>query len=231
MAVLENLPGANCGGCGYAGCAAFASALCNDEEMEFCCPVASAEEVAAISEVLGRDLGGTAPVVAFVRCQGSNEKAETRYQYLGVQDCRAAQLIAGGPKDCPFGCLGLGSCVEACKFNALVMGPDGLPKVNEENCVGCGKCVDACPRNIIELVPQGAEVVVGCISKDPGKFVRKYCTVGCISCKKCVKVCPEEAITVEGNEAAVIDQTKCTGCGQCVEACPTHAIVNKLMKV
>ncbi len=231
-AVAEALPGANCGGCGFAGCSAYATELVTNPDAEFCCPVANEKDLEVLSAILERPLGGGAPLVAFVRCRGSIENAESKYQYLGVTDCRAAQLVAGGPKDCSFGCLGLGSCVTVCPFDAMYMGDDGLPHIIDAKCVACGKCVAACPRNIIELIPEGAQEVVGCISEDAGKFVRQYCSVGCISCKKCVKVCPVDAITVAGKTSpAVIDQSLCTKCGECVSACPTSAIVDKLSEV
>lgn len=227
-AVQEALPGANCGGCGSAGCAGYAAALCASDSNEFKCPVCSPEAVKAIGAILGRELGASGgSKVAFVRCGGSCDKAQQKFEYQGIQDCKAAQLVAGGSKLCAYGCLGLGSCVTACKFGALVIGENGLPVVKLENCVACGACVEACPRGIIELVDKEAKIVVACVSKDKPKVTKDSCQVGCIKCKICVKNCPAEAIVVEGG-AAVIDQAKCTACGVCVEKCPTGAIAVRL---
>jgi electron transport complex protein RnfB len=224
-AVLENLPGANCGGCGSAG---YAAEICASDTTEFKCPVCSPEAVQAIGAILGRELGAAGgSKVAFVRCGGSCDKAQQKFEYQGVQDCKAAQLVAGGAKTCGFGCLGLGSCVTACKFGAITIGANGLPLVKLENCVACGACVEACPRGIIELVDKEAKIMVNCVSKDKPKPTKDSCQVGCIKCKICVKNCPAEAIVVEGG-AAVIDQAKCTACGVCVEKCPTGAIVVRL---
>ena len=49
------------------------------------------------------------------------------------------------------GCIGLGSCVRACPFDALEIGPDNLPVVNEDRCTGCGTCVRTCPVGIMRL--------------------------------------------------------------------------------
>lgn len=228
MAVLQALPGVNCGGCGFAGCAAYASELAHGEPNKFACPVASKDAISNISEILGRSLGATADLVAYVRCAGSLDKAGMRSEYVGIHDCKAAQIVAGGSKACAFGCLGLGGCVAACQFGALKMGADGLPKVELKKCVGCGACARACPRAIIELLPRGYQVTVACVSKAKPKNVRSVCTIGCIKCRACEKVCPVSAVTVPEGQAAYVDQAKCTSCGLCVEKCPTKVIFSKL---
>ncbi len=223
-AVLDQLPGANCGACGYAGCAAFAHELTVNPATEMACPAVNEAAIKVLSEILERELGGGGALVAAVRCTGTPEQAANRYQYVGPRDCQAAQLIAGGSKACAFGCLGLGSCVEACPFAAIHMGEDGLPHVDKEVCVGCGKCLDACPRHIIQLVPAGSVACVACISQDPAKEMKTLCAVGCIKCGFCEQICPYDAITVSKTAAAFIDQERCRRCGLCIGVCPTGVI-------
>jgi electron transport complex protein RnfB len=163
--------------------------------------------------------------ISVLACRGTREFAAAKYDYVGVEDCRAAALLHDGPKACRFGCLGLGSCVRACPFGALVMGPDGLPHVIEELCTACGKCVTVCPRNLFALRGEKLTVAVACASHDPGKVVNKACKVGCIACRRCEKACKFEAIHVVDN-LATIDYDKCRLCGACVKACPRGIIVN-----
>ena len=224
QAVLEHLPGANCGACGYAGCAAFAHEITTNAEAEMACPAVNEEALQAISEVLGRTLGGSAPLIACVRCKGVPEQTVNRYEYVGPKDCRAAQLVAGGSKGCRYGCLGLGTCEAVCPFAAIMMGEDGFPHVIESLCTGCGKCIDACPRSIIQLIPRSGNYYVGCISKDIAKDMKPLCKVGCIKCGICADICPFEAITVSKDASAVIEQSKCNRCGLCVSVCPTGII-------
>lgn len=226
-AVQDQLPGANCGACGFAGCAAFAHELVSNPEVEMACPAVNKDALEVISDILGRSLGAGDAMIAFVQCKGSPADTITRYNYVGPEDCRAAQIIAGGPKACQYGCLGLGSCVEACPFDAMHMGEDGLPHVNEDKCTGCGKCVDACPREIIALISRSANFGVRCISQDSPKEMKQYCKVGCIKCRICENACPFEAIEVTQGNAASIDQEKCQKCGLCVSVCPTGVISSK----
>lgn len=223
-AVLDQLPGANCGACGFAGCAAFAHEITENPEAEMACPAVNEAALNAMSEILGRDLGGGAAFVAFIRCKGTPDQTETRYNYVGPKDCRAAQLVAGGSKACQFGCLGLGTCVDVCPFGAMYMGEDSLPHVIESKCTGCGKCIQACPRGIVQLIPSSGNFCVGCISSDISKDMKQLCKVGCIKCGICADVCPFDAISVAKDKAAQIDQAKCQTCGLCVSVCPTSVI-------
>ncbi len=223
-AVLDQLPGANCGACGYAGCAAFAHELTVHPETEMACPAVNENALRAMSDILGRELGGSAGFIAVVGCKGSPDQTVTRYNYVGPRDCRAAQIVAGGSKGCQYGCLGLGTCVDVCPFGAIYMGEDGLPHVLEDTCTGCGKCVDACPRSIMQLIPKTGNYFVGCISRDISKDMKQFCKVGCIKCGICADICPFDAITVSKDRSAVIDQNKCHACGLCVSVCPTSVI-------
>jgi electron transport complex protein RnfB len=225
--VRAELPGANCGGCGYPGCDAMAEAIVKGEAPANGCPVGGAKVAEAVGKILGEEVSEEEPKVASVLCSGDCDHAPRRAEYYGLKDCNEAVIANGGPKDCRFGCIGLGSCVTACMFDALSMGEKGLPVVNIENCTACGKCAATCPKSIIDLIPKSQVIHVNCQSKEKGKIVRSSCSVGCIGCKACTKVCPEEAITVTDN-LAKIDYEKCVQCGACVEKCPTGAIVKEI---
>ncbi|MGE5574259.1 MAG: RnfABCDGE type electron transport complex subunit B [Bacteroidota bacterium] len=223
--IAEILPGANCGGCGFPGCSGLAAAIVAGKAPVDGCPVGGQSVAAKVAAIMGVDAGvARERTVARVFCQGSPDNCGSRFMYDGLSDCRAAQIVGGGAKACTYGCLGLGSCAAACTFDALHMGPDGLPVVDEGECTSCGRCVSACPRGIIQLVPASQSVTVLCRSHERGAEVRKTCKVGCIGCGLCAKVCPAGAITVENN-LAVIDPAKCDACGKCVEKCPTKCIV------
>jgi Na+-translocating ferredoxin:NAD+ oxidoreductase RNF subunit RnfB len=224
-AVLGELPGNNCGGCGYAGCSGLAAAIAKGEAPVNQCPVGGAPVAAKIAEIMGVEAGSSVRQVAFVRCAGDCEKAKDNYEYTGVNKCSAMRFVpGGGPKACTYGCLGFGECVEACPFDAIHI-VNGIAKVDKEVCKACGKCIEACPRNMIELVPYDANYAVACSSKNKGKDVMQVCSAGCIGCHLCEKQCESDAIHVEDN-IAHIDQTKCTGCGKCAEKCPKKVILH-----
>lgn len=223
-AVLEMLPGANCGGCGYPGCAGLANAIIAGKAEPSKCAPASAEAVANICAFLGMEASSKTRMIARVRCVGTPEACPSRFEYKGVSSCKAAVMInEGGAKACPYGCEGLGDCVEVCLFDAIHMGPNHLPIVDDK-CTACGNCVTACPKGIIALEPYDSHVSISCSSQWPGKLVRQTCSVGCITCQACVRACPYEAITMDGN-LPVIDYAKCRACGLCVDACKPGCIV------
>jgi Na+-translocating ferredoxin:NAD+ oxidoreductase RNF subunit RnfB len=200
--VTELLPGANCGGCGKAGCADFAKSVVTGENPPSKCPVASQEQVAAVAKALGIEVGDSVKKVAVVFCGGDHNQEKVQTLYNGVSDCVSASLIAGGPKGCAYGCLGMGSCARACPFNAIEM-VNGLAVVHPELCVGCGACVDTCPRNLIKLVPQTAKVHIYCSSPEKGAAKMKVCSVPCIGCRKCVKGGEEGQFNVDGFKVSV----------------------------
>ena len=194
------LPGANCGACGAPGCAGFAEGVVEGKYEVTGCIVGGSEVAQKIAGILGKEAGEVIPMIAVVRCQGTRENCPDRAIYQGIKDCSAAQFVDNGAKGCEYGCLGLGTCVEACPFNAMYMGDEGLPVVIEDKCTGCGKCVEACPRDIMELIPRDQKVYIACKSKDFGKKVKQVCKVGCIGCSICTKenVTPGEIITMDG---------------------------------
>lgn len=220
--VLNFLPGANCGGCGFSGCAAFAKAVVSGEAKINGCPVGGDSAAGNIAQVMGVEALPTNRVCARILCSGKSEFAEKKYVYNGIDDCVSVSKLAGGDKTCPYGCLGLGTCAKKCPFGAISVA-DGVAFVDKEKCMACGLCVDTCPRKVIKLVPYEMDTWVGCASKDKGAVSRKYCTHACIGCGICAKNCPSEAITVENNLAS-IDYEKCTDCGLCVTKCPMKSI-------
>ena len=224
--VAACLPSANCGACGYAGCADYAKAIVeNGAPVNKCVPggAKAAEEVA---KVMGVEAGATASQKATVRCQGKPGVCTQNFDYQGVTSCAAANALYGGPKACAFGCLGLGDCVKACKFDAIHV-VDGIAKVDVEKCTGCGACADACPKSVIEMAGQmEKKPLVLCHNTEKGALTNKECQTGCIGCMKCQKTCPSGAITVT-DFLASIDYAKCTGCNQCVDVCPKGVIVRQ----
>lgn len=230
--VVELLPGANCGGCGFPGCSGMADALVKAADKGsldgLLCPVGGQEVMGKIANLLGMAIANTEPMVAMVRCNGTCELRPRIAEYNGLRNCKAMNACGAGETACGFGCLGCGDCVSACQFDAIHMNSEtGLPEVDEDKCTSCGACVKACPRNIIELRkkgPKGRRVYTRCVNKDKGAVAMKACKAACIGCGKCEKECQFEAITVVNN-LCYIDYNKCRLCRKCEAVCPTHAIV------
>ncbi len=227
--VADTLPGANCGGCGFAGCRSLAEALVKADSLEgLLCPPGGSETMAKIAVILDRQPAAVEPKVAVVRCNGTPENCARITNYDGAINCRVAHSLYRGTTACQYGCLGCGDCVTACKFDAMVMDPvTKLPVIFDDKCVACGACVKACPRNIIELRKKSRKdrkIYVSCVNRDKGGPAKKACNVACIGCGKCVKVCAYDAITVTDN-LAFIDSSKCKMCRKCVAECPTGAII------
>ena len=226
------LPGANCGGCGYAGCAGYAEAVLNGEAPIGKCASGGNECAQDMAAIMGVKAVEVTRKVAMVRCSGEKRYdksgnlvagAKLKAEYEGFQDCIAASRVGGnGPLSCKFGCLGFGTCVKSCKYDAIsVVG--GVAKVNEDRCVGCMACASVCPRNLIVPVEPDRNVVIACASLAKGAVTTRGCTVGCIGCGLCKKICPKDAITIERN-LAVIDYSKCDNCGLCATVCPKKLI-------
>lgn len=223
-AIRECLPGANCGACGFSGCDGYAAALSKGDtkDTNLCAPGGN-EAAQAIASVLGVSAGEVKPKVAVVLCQGNKNNVGTKLDYSGVESCKMAAQLFGGPKDCVYGCLGFGDCVKKCTYEAIFI-CDGVARINPNLCRACKMCINTCPKNLIELLPiETAQAGVFCKNRDKGAKTRKQCKVGCIGCMKCTKVCETGAVTV-ANNVAHVDYEKCVGCGKCSEACPVGAI-------
>lgn len=221
--VRDCLSGANCGACGYAGCDGFATALVEGKAELSSCNATSKEKKEEIAEILGlTDTGEATKVV--VCCHGGQD-AKDKYDYVGYGDCRSMELLAGGRKQCAWGCLGTGSCVDACQHHAVTVKQKGYSEVSLSKCISCGKCISVCPKKIIKRIPASATYYVACSNHQKGKEVRELCTKGCIACGICVKQCEVGAITIVDN-LATIDYTKCINCGKCAAKCPQRCIVS-----
>ena len=225
--VTEALPGANCGGCGFSGCAAYAQAIVEGKAEIGLCAAGGKEAADAIAGIMGVESVEVARKVAVVMCRGNH--ASKKGLYEGIMDCAAASRIAGnGPNVCSYGCLGFGNCTKVCQNDAIHI-VDGVAKVDHDKCVGCMACAAACPRGIIQEVPYEQDIIVACSSKEKGAALRKFCDIGCIGCKLCEKTCPNDAIHVVDN-LATIDYTKCTSCSACAAKCPRHLIADANLK-
>lgn len=221
-AVLELLPGANCGACGFSGCSGYAKALAHGEAEVGLCPVGGAKCAADVAKELGAEVGEIVQKTAMVNCNGNFENTGNKMEYQGIKTCSAAAAIHGGPGRCSFGCIGFGDCVAVCEYDSIKV-ENGVAKVDYSKCKACSKCVKACPKNLISLVPVKKQAVVRCSNCDKGAVTRNVCKVGCIGCMKCTKVCPVGAVTVTKFNATV-DSSKCTGCGLCADNCPQGCI-------
>lgn len=221
--VREALPGSNCGGCGYAGCDSVAKAIAKGEAPVTACPVGGKPVAEQIAAIMGQQVGELERKVAYVKCDGTSERRQTDYNYIGIDSCvYAAKMPGSSPYACKYGCLGYGSCAKVCPVRAIRI-IDRKAVVDESLCIACGKCINICPHNLIEFVPANSTYRVQCSSLARGKEVRDACTAGCIGCGICSKNCPSDAIVFENNIAR-IDYDKCTKCGTCEEKCPRNII-------
>ena len=226
--VEKAMPGANCGGCGFAGCRAFAESAVKAPNLDsHFCPVGGNDTMKNVAAILGYEVKAKAPEVAVVRCNGTCTARPRVNNYDGYPSCKVKAALYSGDTGCAFGCLGCGDCVAACQFGALSMDPEtGLPVVDEEKCTGCGACSKACPKHIIELRPKGPRgmrVFVSCVNRDKGPVAKKACASACIGCGICLRTCTHGAIEFHDN-LAYIDASKCKLCRECEAVCPTGAI-------
>lgn len=222
--INEVLPAVNCGACGFAGCSDYATGVVDGAAVNLCVP--GGDEVAKkIAEIMGSgDSGEVKKMRAIMACQGTAEHRGTKYEYSGgVETCSANAALFGGRFTCPYGCLGFGDCIKACRFGAIKI-ENGLAKIDMEKCTGCGACVEACPKRVIWIREKSSKAVVMCANHEKGAVTRKQCDIGCIACMKCEKSCPEGAIHVV-NYVARVDLDKCTACGICEKECPVGCII------
>jgi Na+-translocating ferredoxin:NAD+ oxidoreductase RNF subunit RnfB len=219
--ILAALPGANCGACGYAGCAAYAEAVAAGKVGPTSCIPGGGKAAEAVAHIMGLDAAPVDRKVAVVRCNRTNCRPKVDYQ--GIADCKAAALLTDNVFECSYACMGLGTCARACPFGAITMSPTGLPRVNESRCTGCAVCVAVCPKKVLSVDGVDSRVHVLCSSRDKGAVARKLCERACIACGRCVKECPSGAIKIE-DFLACFDYSKCVSCGKCMIVCPTGAI-------
>ncbi|MEG0767843.1 MAG: 4Fe-4S binding protein, partial [Clostridia bacterium] len=223
-AVREALPGANCGGCGYAGCDGYAEAVSEGKAPVNGCPVGGAAVAMHLASIMGVEAGDTQKKVATVICRGGTNFCAQKYDYQGIKDCVAASMVSDGTKACHYACLGLGTCATVCKFGAISIDErQHLVVVDRDQCVGCGKCVEICPKHVLQLQPLDQPVRLLCHANEEGRMVTDNCKAGCFGCGKCAEACKFGAIEMV-NHLPQIDPEKCVGCMMCAEACPTDAI-------
>ncbi len=223
--ITEALPGANCGGCGYAGCADYANAVVEGKAEPNLCKPGGAETTAKIGAILGTSVEAAEPTVMTLHCNGNCNATKAFYDYQGTPTCAAANTYFGGDGLCSFGCLGYGDCMAVCDEGAIYI-EDGIAHIIEDKCGSCGKCAKACPNGLLSLKPKRNGITVACSSKDNAKNTKINCINGCIGCKMCEKKCPKKAISVQDFHA-VIDYELCTGCGLCANICPQKCIHNR----
>lgn len=224
------LPGVNCGACGHPSCAGAARAIAEGKAPVNACVAGGEATMHLIAGLMGVEADSAVQKVAKIQCRGDIGIAQLRYEYHGIDDCRAAYILFDGAKACLYGCLALGSCAKACPFGAIEYTRHRVPYVRYDKCTGCGVCVDVCPRKLIDLYDASHEVFVLCKSHDKGAQVRKVCEVGCVACGVCERSCPVDAITVKDG-LAVIDHSKCVKCGLCQMMCPYNCIWKKPKQV
>lgn len=220
--ISESLPQANCGACGFAGCADYADAIVNSGAATNLCRPGGSDAAGKIAEILGTSAADVVPMTAVVHCNGDCNATKPQFDFDGVQSCKAVKRFYGGNGLCKHGCIGLGDCAAVCEFDAVKI-ENGLAKISPAKCQACGQCAAVCPNQLISIKPKEKTIDVLCSSKDNGKATKLACSNGCIGCKMCERKCPNGAIKVE-NAHAVIDYDKCTSCGVCKDACPVKAI-------
>ncbi|MFO7963494.1 MAG: RnfABCDGE type electron transport complex subunit B [Desulfobacterales bacterium] len=225
--VMDALPGANCGGCGYVGCYEYAEAVATDGAPVNKCTVGGANCAGVLADIMGVEAGANYPVRPVVHCGAKTEDRLKRTPYKGEPNCRAANLVSD-IQGCIYGCLGFGDCEAECDYDAIHV-IEGLAVVDYEKCVGCGACHKVCPRNIISMVPFKADRVLAitCSNKDSAREVREVCTVGCIGCKACSRV--SNLFTINDNLAAIdydaYDPDDMEDALKAVEKCPRKSLV------
>ena len=229
--IVDVLPQANCGGCGKAGCADFATACAKADADVFAnlyCPVGGQKVMQKIAEIKGFEVAEKIPTTAVLLCQGTCQNAPSKVVYEAVSSCRVANRISSGQSGCPDGCLRLGDCIKSCKFGALSLNEEtGLPIIDSTKCVSCGACAKVCPRGLFEIRPlsqNGKIVYVACRNKQKGAAARKNCKTACIGCMKCNKI--NDLIKVENNISYIPADIDADKFGSELAAnCPTGAIV------
>ncbi|MDR0487336.1 MAG: RnfABCDGE type electron transport complex subunit B [Treponema sp.] len=219
--IRDVLPGANCGACGFPGCDNYAAAIVAGNAGISSCTAGGPSVVEKIAAITGIAGGRVEQTVAVLACQGSSLHTPLKGTYTGIRTCRGAKL-SGGTKLCSWGCLGFGDCVNVCKFGALSMTENRLPKVDYAKCTGCGLCSGECPMGLFKsVVKNQTGAMVLCSNKNPVKqMVAKTCKISCFKCGQCVRNCPEQCISLD-TLVPVVDISKCTSCGTCAEKCPS----------
>ena len=223
--VEDLLPKTNCGACGSAGCRPFAELLIAGEISPANCTVSSAENIEEIAEYLGVEAGDVVKRVARLACAGGSHVARLRAHYDGLDSCRAAALIGGGPKSCVWGCIGLGDCEDVCDHNAIKLNKHGLPIVNNDKCTACEDCVDICPKNLFSIQPVTNQLWIACKNQLKDDEAEAVCEVACTGCEKCSVDAAPGLIQISNNLAQVDYSRNHLASIDAIQRCATGAIV------
>ena len=225
--ILHELPGINCGACGFTSCRQYAEALAKKEVTPDKCKACGDEERRDLARFLGVSLETKVKEVAVVHCGADNSIRKAKAIYTGVETCLAAHNTFGGELLCDYGCLGYGDCLLACPFGAITI-VKGLPKIDRDKCTACAKCVATCPRKIISImkIEEKESLYVACSSQDKGALTRKTCSVGCIACFICEKM-TEGAFSVKNNISRVNEEkiSQIKNKAEVLKKCPTKCIL------
>jgi len=219
------LPNTNCGACGNAGCRAFAEALIAGEEQPAGCTANTKSAIAEIAGFLGVEAGAAEKRVARLACGGGRHVARMRSHYQGLDSCRAAALVAGGPKGCSWGCLGLADCADVCDQDAVTMDPHGLPQVDGERCTACGDCVEVCPKDLFSIQPLAHRLWVACRNPERDETAEAECELACTACERCAKDAPAGLIEIRHNLPVIDYDKNALASPEAIQRCPTGAIV------
>lgn len=224
-AVTDVLPGNNCGACGLPGCRAFAEKAVAGDVTPSECTSAGTQIVQAIADYLGVNAGETEKRVARLHCAGGTNVAIQLAEYRGHETCRAAAAVGGGTKGCRYGCLGFGDCEVVCRFDAIRMGPTGLPIVDVEKCTACGDCVEICPKQLFDMPPLSHHLIVQCASELEGDEMLELCRVACTACGKCVADAAQGLLSMKDNLPVMDAELLHLQSPDATARCPTGAIV------
>jgi electron transport complex protein RnfB len=223
--VANRLPGANCGACGFPGCRGLAEQIVLRRAKPAACTVADDDAREDIANYMGVDAGAAVKRVARLLCAGGDDVAPRRAAYVGVESCAAALAVSGGGKACAWGCLGHADCAVACTFDAIQMGPTGLPHVDVQACTACGDCVTACPQGLFTVLPLDAHLIVQCRSLLEGDAALEACAVACNACGKCVIDAAPGLVQLHMGRIAVVDYNRIElQDRKALQRCPTGAI-------
>lgn len=223
--ILHVLPGGDCGGyggCHCDSCQACAEAIAQGATISLC-PACHSEEVSIIAEIMNLEPVSVKDEVAFIRCIG---EAAGKKRWVVCQSCEEAKKKGFLNSECEYGCMGIGSCIDRCKFEAMSL-QDGHVLIDKEKCNGCQACLGVCPQELINMVPREATNFIPCASKHKEEETKQLCGSGCIGCGDCEEACPQNAIQIIDN-CAVIDYEKCVGCVACTIKCRKKIIIDEL---
>lgn len=251
LSSIQNiLPNIHCGACGFSRCNYYAKAIIDGKANLSACIPGGPKTAHAIADILGVETDAMETMMAVVHCKGGKNESQSKSIYHGIKDCYAAILVGNGSKVCMDGCIGLGSCVQSCPFDAIKVNENEIAVIDPDACTGCGLCLKACPRNLISLIPKVHKIYLACANHDFGSRVTSYCKVGCTGCSICESVSKPDAIHLERHLPVMnYDKddnfipasykcpskcftdlvkvrpkanidTKCDGCGECLTSCP-----------